>query len=109
MSLAKTIALLTALAAAGAAVARSAAETASPAPATPGAECPPGVNGDPPTLGGGDSNRESLSEKLAESKGIICPPAGIDAEMQVTPPAGGTLRIIRPPGTPGGDPSVQPK
>jgi hypothetical protein len=79
-----------------------------PAPTPPAASCPPGVNGDPPTIGGGRSE-ESLSEKLAESKGIICPPAGIDPEMQKPPPAGGEIRIIPPPGTPGGDPRIQPK
>jgi hypothetical protein len=76
------------------------------APAPPA--CPPDVKGDPPTIGRSDPS-ESLSEKLAESKGIICPPGGIDPQMQVTPPAGGTLKVIPPPGAPGGDPSVQPK
>ena len=69
--------------------------------------CPPDVKGEPPTVGGGSS--KSLSDKLAESKGIICPPSGVDREMQVAPPNGGRLKVIPPPGTPGGDPSVQPK
>jgi hypothetical protein len=43
------------------------------------------------------------------STGVICPPAGIDRDMEVTPPSGGHLKIIPPPGTPGGDPNVQPK
>ncbi len=82
----------------------------SPSPSAPAVECPPGVRGDAPTIGGrGSSGRESLSEQLAESKGIICPPAGIDREMQITPPAGGVIEVIPPPGTPGGDRSVQPK
>jgi hypothetical protein len=71
------------------------------------ATCPPDVKGDPPTVGGRSS--EPLSDKLAQSKGVICPPAGVDREMQVTPPSGGQLRVIPPPGTPGGDPNVQPK
>jgi hypothetical protein len=71
------------------------------------ATCPPDVKGDPPTVGGRSS--ESLSDKLAQSKGVICPPAGVDREMQVTPPGGGQLKVIPPPGTPGGDPNVQPK
>jgi hypothetical protein len=70
--------------------------------------CPPDVKGDPPTIGRGDSS-EPLSDKLARSKGIICPPAGIDPEIQVKPPEGGTLKVIPPPGSPGGDPRVQPK
>ena len=72
-------------------------------------DCPPGVNGDPPTVGGRGGSSEPLSDKLAESKGIICPPAGVDPEMQVTPPAGGVIKVIPPPGAPGGDQSVQPK
>jgi hypothetical protein len=106
VSLAKPIALIATLLAAGGPA--SAQQSGQPAPVPPAVNCPPGVNGDPPTIGGGRTG-EPLSEKLAESKGIICPPAGIDPEMQKTPPAGGEIRIIRPPGTPGGDPSVQPK
>ncbi len=71
------------------------------------ATCPPDIKGEPPTVGGGSS--APLSDKLARSKGVICPPAGIDRDMQVTPPSGGHLKIIPPPGTPGGDPNVQPK
>ena len=72
-----------------------------------GATCPPDIKGEPPTVGGGSSG--PLSDKLAQSKGVICPPAGIDRDMQVTPPGGGHLKVIPPPGTPGGDPNVQPK
>ena len=72
-----------------------------------GATCPPDVKGEPPTVGGGSS--KPLSDKLAQSKGVICPPAGIDRDMQVTPPSGGHLKVIPPPGTRGGDQNVQPK
>jgi hypothetical protein len=72
-----------------------------------GVTCPPDVKGEPPTVGGGSSG--ALSDKLAQSKGVICPPAGIDRDMQVTPPGGGHLKVIPPPGTPGGDQNVQPK
>jgi hypothetical protein len=68
--------------------------------------CPPDVAG--PTVGRGDRS-ETPSDKLAESKGIICPPAGVDPQMQVKPPGGGELKIIPAPGTPGGNPNVQPK
>lgn len=107
MSYSNLVALITAVLAAGPAAAQQAGQT--PAPAPPAVNCPPGVNGNPPTIGGGGRNSEPLSDKLAESKGIICPPAGIDPEMQITPPAGGVMKVIPPPGTPGGDPSVQPK
>jgi len=72
-----------------------------------GVTCPPDVKGEPPTVGGGSSG--PLSDKLAQSKGVICPPAGIDRDMQVTPPGGGHLKVIPPPRTPGGDQNVQPK
>lgn len=68
--------------------------------------CPPDVKGQPPTVGGGSG---ALSDKLAQSKGVICPPAGVDPDIRVAPPAGGRLKVIPPPGTPGGDQSVQPK
>jgi len=70
------------------------------------AECPPGAEAGSPTVGSG---RESLSDKLAQSKGVLCPPAGVDPDMQVKPPGGGELKIIPPPGTPERDPNVQPK
>jgi hypothetical protein len=50
-----------------------------------------------------------LSDKLAESKGVICPPTGVDPDIRVPPPGGGELRVIPPPGAPGGNPNVQPK
>ena len=50
-----------------------------------------------------------IPSELAQLKGVICPPAGVDREMQVAPPDGGKLRVIPAPGTPGGDQSVQPK
>jgi hypothetical protein len=69
--------------------------------------CPPDVKGEPPTVGRSDSR--DLSDKLAQSKGVICPPAGVDPSMPVAPPSDGTLKVIPPPGSPGGDQRVQPK
>jgi hypothetical protein len=74
----------------------------------PGVACPPDVGGEPPTVGGVPSSG-LLSDKLAQSNGVICPPAGLDKDMQVTPPGGGRLKVIPPPGTPGGNQNVQPK
>ena len=51
----------------------------------------------------------TLSDKLAQSNGVICPPAGVDPEIHEPTPPGGTMKVIPPPGTPGGDPNVQPK
>ncbi len=54
-------------------------------------------------------NAEPLSDKLAKSDGVLCPPGGVDTEMHVPTPNAGTTPVIPPPGSPGGDPSVRPK
>jgi hypothetical protein len=72
-----------------------------------GVVCPPDVTGIPPTVGG--LNAPTLSDRLEASKGVICPPAGVDPEIGLLPPAGGELKIIPPPGSPGGNPDVVPK
>jgi hypothetical protein len=58
------------------------------------------------------STGETLSERLDRSHGVIKPPAGVDPGMQVAPKdpsAGSNMPVIRPPGSPGGDQSIQPK
>jgi hypothetical protein len=52
---------------------------------------------------------DDLSDKLARSNGVICPPSGVDPAMRVPPPQGGALRVVPPPGTPGGDQRTIPK
>jgi hypothetical protein len=54
---------------------------------------------------------ESLSDQLAEDKGVIKPPPTGDSEIHTTVPNPnpGRMPVIPPPGTPGGDESVQPK
>jgi hypothetical protein len=54
---------------------------------------------------------ETLSERLHESEGVIRPPAGIDPEIRVPAPVPdpGTTPVIPPPGSPGGNPAIQPK
>jgi hypothetical protein len=51
----------------------------------------------------------NLSDKLARSDGVICPPSQVDPEIKAPTPPGGAMPVIPPPGSPGGDPSVQPK
>jgi hypothetical protein len=81
----------------------------SPAPPSgPPAACPPGVGQAAPTVGSGQSN-PNLSEQLSQSGGIICPPAGGDTGMTVSPRENGRMPVIPPPGSPGGDQSVKPK
>jgi hypothetical protein len=87
------------------AVATANAQTTPPAQAPK--DCPPGTNSNAPGLN--NDSRGNLSDKLASSKGIICPPAGVDREMQQKPPEGGAMKVVPPPGSPGGDQRVQPK
>jgi hypothetical protein len=54
--------------------------------------------------------RESLSDRLERTDGVIRPPGGVDPQIQVPPPdEGSRTPVIPPPGTPGGDPNVKPK
>jgi hypothetical protein len=73
----------------------------------PGSACPPGAGSDAATVG--KESGRSLSDQLAQSKGVICPPAGVDPKMHQPPPEGGAMKVIPPPGSPGGNPNVQPK
>jgi len=50
-----------------------------------------------------------LGDKLAQSDGVLCPPTGVDPQMRAPAPETGTMRVIPPPGSPGGDPTVRPK
>lgn len=54
---------------------------------------------------------EPLSEQLHEDEGVIDPPPVGDSEIDVPAPDPdpGTTIVIPPPGSPGGDPTVQPK
>jgi hypothetical protein len=51
---------------------------------------------------------QNLSRQLSQSNGVICPPQ-TDPGMKQPAPNQGTMPIIPPPGTPGGNPNVQPK
>jgi hypothetical protein len=55
----------------------------------------------------GDSLK-TLSDKLDQGAGVICPP-NVDPGMKAPAPQNGKMRVIPPPGSPGGDPNVQPK
>jgi hypothetical protein len=51
---------------------------------------------------------ETLSDKLAQSGGVICPQNTDPAIKAPTPPTG-DKPVIRPPAGGGGNPNVQPK
>jgi hypothetical protein len=67
------------------------------------------------TIGKGgnlDTQQDSagnLSDKLARSGGVICPPEHVDPNIKQPTPPGGAMPVIPPPGSPGGDQSIQPK
>ena len=56
---------------------------------------------------GGDGSK-SLTEKLDQGGGVICPP-NVDPAIKAPTPDAGRTPVIPPPGSPGGDPQVQPK
>lgn len=51
----------------------------------------------------------TLSDKLERSDGVIRPQPGISPDMSVPVPDTGTTRVIPAPGSPGGNPAVDPK
>jgi hypothetical protein len=56
-----------------------------------------------------DPLAEPLGDKLARSDGVLCPPTGVDPEIRAPTPETGNMRVIPPPGSPGGDPTIRPK
>jgi hypothetical protein len=55
---------------------------------------------------GGSS--QSLSNRLGQSNGVLCPP-NVDPGMNTPASDTGKMPVIPPPGSPGGNPNVQPK
>ena len=82
----------------------SAAEKWELPPQTPSRQTVP----EAPSPGSG-SSAEPLSDKLDRQGGVIRPPSGIDPGMTQSPPAEGKMRVIPPPGTPGGEQGIEPK
>lgn len=76
-------------------------EACSKAPATVG------QGGDIDVKGGAQGR--NLSDQLAQSSGVICPPAHVDSDINHPAPPAGSMPVIPPPGSPGGDPSIKPK
>ncbi len=61
------------------------------------------------TTGQSQSDSAPLSDRLAAGNGVLCPPSGVDPEIRAPTPDVGKTPVIPPPGSPGGDKSVQPK
>jgi hypothetical protein len=101
------------LAACSAAHAQPQAQDRRPDTAAPMADpkaCAPGERQAMPREGGGATTGagENLSDKLARTDGVICPP-DVDPGIKAPTPDAGKTPVIPPPGSPGGDPSVRPK
>ncbi|HET7880455.1 MAG TPA: hypothetical protein VFL55_06180 [Acetobacteraceae bacterium] len=80
-----------------------------PTVAAPNAPNPPPEQIAPAGRGAATGNT-TLSDKLSEQQGTLKPPAvdpGIQAPVHA--PTRGTMPVIPPPGTPGGDQRVVPK
>jgi hypothetical protein len=83
-------------------------------PAQPNPAAPQATTQGCAPMGGGatvgsDQSGANLSDKLARSNGVLCPPPGVDPDIRVSPPQGGALKVVPPPGTPGGDQNTIPK
>jgi hypothetical protein len=74
--------------------------------ANPGAQATIGQGGD---IDVSKKDGRNLSDQLARSGGVICPPGRVDSDIHAPTPPGGAMPVIPPPGTPGGDQTVQPK
>ena len=75
--------------------------------------CAPGAEShlqtpDTPAPNATTGSGTNLSDKLAQSDGVLCPP-NVDPGIKAPTPEVGKMPIIPPPGSPGGDPSVRPK
>lgn len=83
------------------------AQNEGPTPPSTQRDCPPDVA---PPRSGETTGRAPLSDRLSESRGVICPPKGVDPGIvEKTPPTNAPMPVIPPPGTPGGRPGAQPR
>jgi hypothetical protein len=98
-----------------AASAQSPPQTTQPDPkaCAPGERLEAGPNGprQPGTTGRAETpsdKPDTPSDKLARTDGVLCPP-NVDSDIRTPAPDAGTMRVIPPPGTPGGKSDVRPK
>jgi hypothetical protein len=55
-----------------------------------------------------ERSNQALNQGADKNAGVICPP-DIDPAMKAPTPNSGDNAVIPPPGSPSGDPNVQPK
>ncbi|HWX48317.1 MAG TPA: hypothetical protein VNZ61_09705 [Roseomonas sp.] len=89
---------------AGTALAQPAIPPATPGPTNPESGTPPGDQRQAPPS-------TSPQQPGGRNSGVIPPPPGIDPQIHVPAPnpTPNTMPVIPPPGTPGGNPTVQPR
>ena len=63
------------------------------------------------SVGATGGSGENLSDRLERSGGVLQPPGNIDPGITAPAPVPdpGTTPVIRPPGTTGGNPTIQPR
>jgi len=89
--------------------AESTSQPRNPTPSPPNTTIPEKIQPQQEGAAGSGGHSESLSDKLDRSEGVLPPPADVDPGLAKPAPDVGTTRIIPPPGSPGGDPTVRPK
>ena len=99
---------MTALAVCAFAQDRPPSAAADPKACAPGERTLPDTTAPRPPATSGQQASENLSDKLARTDGVICP-ENVDPHIKAPTPDVGKMPVIPPPGTPGGDPTVQPK
>jgi hypothetical protein len=78
------------------------------APTNPNAANPPTTDSKACAGGGANAPSQNLSDQLSQTNGVICPP-NVDPNIKAPTPDTGNMPVIPPPGSPGGNPTVQPK
>jgi hypothetical protein len=93
----------------GGALAQAPTEPRGPSAADVSGTRPKGAESQDPRSTGSICPGDSLSERLDRCQGVIRPPEDIAPDNSIRPPDTGTTPVIPPPGTPGGDPKMEPK
>lgn len=93
----------------GAALAQTSPNGANPNTPTPDTTQPADPRQDPRSTGATARPGETLSERLDRTDGVIRPPSELTPDNTIRPSDTGTTPVIRPPGSPGGNPNVEPK
>lgn len=76
----------------------------------PAAAAPAQIVPEDTAPGRSGSSQEPLVRKLNRTDGVLHPPVGVDPGLAIPPPStGSNMPVIPPPGTPGGNSTIEPK